>query len=404
MPEIPPPTASYIVVETQDVPIFDEWLGSVEGLVNAEIRAQVNGIILSQNYEEGRPVKKGDLLFQIDPRPFQADFDKAQANLAQTQAKLTKSQQDLERATQLWTEKTISQMEYDNAVQANKASMAEMAGAKAAADSAALNLEFTKITAPIAGVAGLANAQIGNLVGPASGPLTTLSTIHPIKVQFNINEQTYLRFRRGEFGELNNGSSEAGLELILSDGTVFPHKGRIVSGNRQVDVNTGTLTLIAEFPNPDHLLRPGQYAKIRAQIKSQDNAILIPQRAINELQGVFQVAVINEDNTASIRNVNVGSRNGSNWVITEGVNPGEKVVIEGFQRLKDGATVTPQPYQPPAEESSAAAPGENSESSEAAESPSATPANAEAPTTPAPAETSPTPAEAAPATTPADPS
>lgn len=337
-PAGPPPPASVLVasVTQQDVPIFNEWLGTLDGFVNASIRAQVSGYLLRQNYTEGSAVKKGDLLFEIDPRTFQATYDQVKANYDRTEL-------DIQRTTRLLQENAVAQQELDNA------RAAELA-AKASLEQAQLNLEFTKILSPIDGIAGIAQAQIGNLVGPSSGDLTTVSTLDPIKAYFTIGEQDYLAFRRTHPEPNFEASLE--LQLILSDGTVYPLAGKFHAVDRQVDVRTGALRLVAVFPNPDLLLRPGQFARIRARVETQKNALLVPQRAVSQLQGSYQVAIVDGDNKAHLRPVKVGPRFGALWVIQEGLKPGEHVVVEGLQKVREGATVDPQPYEPAGAEKS----------------------------------------------------
>jgi len=328
----PPPPAAVLVapVSRQDVPIFNEWLGTLDGFVNAAIRAQVSGYLLRQNYTEGSSVKKGDLLFEIDPRTFQATFDQVKANYDRTEL-------DIQRTTRLLQENAVAQQDLDNA------RAAELA-AKASLEQAQLNLEFTKIVSPIDGIAGIAQAQIGNLVGPSSGDLTTVSTLDPIKAYFTIGEQDYLAFRRAH--PEPNFEQSLELQLILSDGTVYPIAGKFYAVDRQVDVRTGALRLAAVFPNPNLLLRPGQFARIRARVEIQKDALLVPQRAVSQLQGSYQVAIVDGENKAHLKPVKVGTRFGSLWVIREGLQPGDRVVVEGIQKVREGATVDPKPYEP----------------------------------------------------------
>ncbi len=338
------PEVEVVTVTQKDVPVYSEWVGTTEGLVNAKIRAQVTGYLSRQNYEEGASVKKGDLLFEIDPRTFQAAVAQAEAQLAIAKARLGKTELDVKRYRPLAKESAISQQELDDAVQANLAAKAGVQAAEAALDQAKLSLGFTRITAPVDGIAGSANAQIGDLVGPAtSGELTTISTVDPIKVYFPISEQQYMTLARevvkaGSLGE----QKQRELELVLADGSVFPHKGRFSFAERQVDVKTGTIRLAAIFPNPGNLLRPGQYGRVRAVLETQKGAIMIPQRAVTELQGSYQVAVVGTDNKVNIRPVKTAERVDNMWVISSGLKPGERVIVEGLQKVREGMLVIPK--------------------------------------------------------------
>ncbi len=349
-PKPPPPKVSVFNVTATNVVLRQQWVGSLDGYPNAQIRAQVTGYLMKQNYLEGGKVKKGDLLFEIDPRPFQAALDQALAKQQQDQANLGKTELDVKRFTPLAKTHAVSQQELDDATAANLGAIAGLAADKAAVENAQLNIGFTKITSPVDGIAGLAQAQIGDLVGPASGVLTTVSTVDPIRAYFNISEQLYLKFRR-----LHPESQEftLPLELILSDGTIYPRRGKWIFTSRQVDPSTGTLQVAAEFENPDNLLRPGQYALIRAETEVRANATLVPQRAVNELQGTFQVAVV-ETNTVHVKNVVVGDQIGNQWLIESGISPGDQVIVEGLQKAPNGSTVDTNP--PPANAPTNAAP------------------------------------------------
>ena len=341
-----PPEVEVVQVLQQDVPIYAEWIGTTDGLVNAKIRAQVSGYLLRQAYQEGTTVKKGALLFEIDPRPFRAALDQATAQLAMAKAKLGKTELDVKRYTPLAREKAISQQELDDAVQANLAAKGGVQSAEAAVEQARLNLDFTRIVSPIDGIAGTAIVQLGDLVGPSTtSELTTVSTVNPIKVNFPISEQEYMDFvqSRERTGRRQSKGSDMVLELILANGSVFPQPGKLSYADRQVDVKTGTIRVAALFPNPGDILRPGQYARVRALTETRQNALLVPQRSVTELQGGFQVAVVGPDNKVAIRNVKAGERLGSLWVIDEGLKPGERVVVEGVQKVKEGQTVIPKP-------------------------------------------------------------
>ena len=339
----PPPEVQIITVAPTNVPIFEEWIGTLDGYVNAQIHAQVTGYLLAQNYAEGTEVKKGDLLFQIDPRPFQAALDQANAKLEQDQAQLGKTELDVKRYTPLAKEQAISQEELDNAIQANLAAKAQVQADVAAVKSAQLNLGFTKITSPIDGLAGIAMAQIGDLVGQSGSVLTTVSTLNPIKVYFQISEQSYLNFWRHHAAG-SGAETNLELQLIFADGSVYPEKGKFFFADRQVNPNTGTLQIVGLFSNANLILRPGQYGRVRAQTRSVTNALLVPQRAVAELQGTYQVAVVGETNAVHLQNVKVGEQIGADWIIESGLKPGDRVVVEGLQKAKAGTEVSPKPF------------------------------------------------------------
>jgi RND family efflux transporter MFP subunit len=344
-----PPEVQVIIIAPTTVPIFEEWIGTLDGFVNAQIRAQVNGYLLAQNYAEGSEVKKGDLLFQIDPGPFQAELDQALAKLAQDQAQSEKTALDVKRYTPLAQEQAISQEELDNAVQADIGAKAQVKADDAAVENARLNLGFTKITSPIDGLAGTALAQIGDLVGPSGSVLTTVSTIDPIEVYFQVSEQSYLTFWRRLIGA-TNAAENSPLQLIFSDGSVYPQKGTFYYADRAVNPNTGTLQIFGLFSNADFTLRPGQYGRVRAQTQTITNALVVPQRAVAELQGTYQVAIVDETNTVHLESVKVGAQVGANWIIESGLKPGDRVVVEGTQKAKEGAVVNPKPFDPNAGE------------------------------------------------------
>ena len=332
-PPAAPPDVQVMTVLQRDEPVTQEWIGTLDGFVNAEIRAQVTGYLLRQDYTDGKPVKKGDLLFEIDDRPFQAAYHQIQANFK-------KSELDLKRQSELIQTQAVAQQDYDNAVQANLAD-------KAALEEAQMNLTFSKITSPVDGIAGIATGQLGDLVGPATGVLTTVSQVDPIKAYFPVSEQTYLQFFRRKAGQAPD-LAKIEWELVLADGSIYPQRGAFFAADRAISADTGTLRMVATFPNPDLLLRPGQYARVRAVVRTDKGSLLIPQRAVNELQGAYQVAVVDGSNVAHLRPVSVGQRIGSYWVISGGLKPGEVVVADGLQKVKDGAAVSPHPFVPEA--------------------------------------------------------
>jgi len=376
----PPPTVELATVVQKDIPIYREWIGTLDGYVNAPIKAQVNGYLLRQNYVEGSFVKKGQVLFEIDPRPFQAAVDQAegqlaQANgqLAQAQAQLVQAQAqfasaeanqhrtqlDLEKYTPLAKEQAVTQQDLDNATQNNLSAVAQVKGAqanvetakaqiqaaqagvqaaRAAVETARYNLGFTSPTSPIDGVAGMAASQVGTLVGPASMAVTTVSTLDPIRANFTVSEQEYLGFTHQSGIEV----SKLPLDLILSDGSTYARKGRFFFADREVNQGTGSIQLTALFPNPGNILRPGQYAKVRAITGTKQGALLIPQRAVTELQGSYQVAVVDAQNKANIVTVKPGDRIGTMWVIDDGLKAGDRVVAEGVQKVGPGSVVVPQ--------------------------------------------------------------
>ena len=350
-------------MEQKDVPVYGEWIGTLDGMVNAEIKAQVTGYLLTQHYTEGSFVRKGQLLFELDQRPFRAVLDQAKGQLAQAtaqellaEANQGKTQLDVNRYTPLAEAKAITAQELDNAVQANLAAKAEVeaanagiVAAKAAVATAELNLGFTTIRSPIDGVAGLAQAQIGNLVSAGTSSLTTVSTVDPIKAYFTATEQEYLRYMRANPIESERDARlrELELELLLADGTVYPRKGQFYVADRQVNVQTGAIRLAGLFPNPGNVLRPGQYGRVRAVTDTRRNVVLVPQRAVTELQGRYQVAVVGDGNKVSIRPVTVGERSGSQWIIEDGLKPGEQIVAEGIQQIRPDLVVNPKPFVAP---------------------------------------------------------
>jgi len=347
-PSGPPPVADVQVVnvEQKDVPIVREWVGYLDGSVNAHVRAQVTGYIVKQVYKEGAVVKEGDVLFEIDPRPFSAALAQSEAVLAQARAQLGKAELDVKRDTPLANDKAISQEELDDAVQDRLAAQAQVAAASAAVDQARLNLEFTHVVAPTDGIASLVNTQIGDLVGPGTGILATVSKVDPIKAYFPISEQAYLEplLAHGfsESAEKVGGGMK--FDLILSDGATYPRKGTFFAIDSQVDANTGTLRVVAEFPNPDRILRPGQYARVRAVVATDTGAFVVPQRALTELQGAYQLATVDASNHTHILTVKTGAQVGAEVVVQSGLHPGDRVVADGIQKIVDGALVNPIPF------------------------------------------------------------
>ena len=347
----PPPLVQVEVADViqKDVPIQMEWVGTTDGSNNALIRAQVSGYLIKRPYTEGSFVKKGDLLFELDPSKFQTVLDQALGDLAKAQAQFTKSKQDVDRDTPLAKEGAISKKELDDSIQTHAGAKGALATAKAAVEQAKLNLGWTKIQAPIDGVVGISKAQIGDLID-VNTELTSISTLDPIRVYFPVSEQEYFdaaeKIQQGYKDQKEGkGYSLALLELILGGEKVYPHKGQFHLVDRQVDTKTGTIRVAALFPNPNNLLRPGQFARVRAVTKTKEKAILIPQRAVTEMQGSYQVAVVTPENKVDIRPIKVGQRSGSLWIIDQGLRPGERVVVEGLQKVKAGMTVDPKPFQ-----------------------------------------------------------
>jgi membrane fusion protein (multidrug efflux system) len=324
----------------KDVPLYSEWVATLDGYVNAQIQPQVAGYVIRQNYKEGSFVHKGQILFQIDPRPFQALLDQADAQVAQAEAQLGKTQMDVDRETPLAKERAIAQSQLDNDVQANRAAQAAVKAAKAQVEQAKLNLEFTDVKSLVDGISGIAQVQIGNLVNPTT-ILTSVSQINPIKAYFSISEQEYIHFAERINAETQKEIPANGppFELILADGSVYPHKGVGLLTNRQVDVSTGSIQIVCSFPNPQNFLRPGQFGRLRAAPDVRHGALLVPQKAVSELQGNYQLVVVGADNKASMRPVKVGARVGPLWIVESGVKAGETVVVEGLMKVQNGAAV-----------------------------------------------------------------
>ena len=339
-PAPPPPGVTVTPVVQKDVPIYQEWVGTMVGNVDADIRPKVEGFLLTRLYTEGSFVEKGQALFQLDRRQADAAVEQAQGKLERTRAAQSQAQIDVRRYTPLVAQKAVSQAELDKAMSSEKAATAEMEADQAAVDNAKLNLGWTTVTAPISGIAGIAKVGIGDLMTPIT-VMTTVSSVDPIYVDVSISEVDYLRFTREKAGQ----SAGKNLELILGDGTVYPQRGRALFVNREVDSRTGTIQVRGEFPNPGNVLRPGQYARIRAVTELRKSALLIPQQAVSELQGVFQVGVVAADNTASIKTVKLGPQFGDMWVVESGLQVGDKVVVDGLQRVKPGMVVAPSPFK-----------------------------------------------------------
>jgi RND family efflux transporter MFP subunit len=375
------PTVEVVPVEQRDVPVYHEWIGTLTGMVNADIKAQVTGYLLNQNYAEGSFVRQGQLLFQIDPRPFQAAVDQAKGQLAQangqvaqahaqltqSQAQLVsaqatqhKAQLDQDRYAPLAREQAVTQQDLDDATQNNLAAKAQVEAARAqvetaraqiqaasaaveaataALEKAKVDLGFTRLTSPISGIAGVAQIQVGNLVGPTTAAITTVSTLDPIKVTFTVSEQEYLSFTRRQ-GSLH----DLDLELILSDGSTYPRRGKFSFADLEVNPATGAIRLIGLFPNPGNMLRPGQYGRVRAVVSTEAGALLVPQRCVTELQGTYQVAALDSSNTVHIETVQVGDRVGSDWIVKTGLKPGQRVVADGIMKIQPGLQVNPKPY------------------------------------------------------------
>jgi membrane fusion protein, multidrug efflux system len=341
----PPPSVQIAPVTQKDVEIYQEWIGSLDGNVNAEIRPQIEGYVLKRDYQEGMRVREGETLFEIDPREFQASYDQAAGSVAQYEATLANAKTTVARYTPLARDKAISQQELDDAVEKQRTAEANLASAKAALERSRLNVGWTKVNSPIAGIAGVAKSQVGDLVSRTT-VMTTVSQVDPIRVYFNVSEQEYLAWvaKHGppEKTLKSQENTEKGpLQLILADGSTYPHRGRGILVGREVDAKTGTIQIAGVFANPGDLLRPGQYGKVRVAVDVKKGAVLVPQRAVSELQGSQQVAVVGADNKVTIKVVKVGPAEGNMFVIDEGLKPGDKVVVEGIQRVKSGMTVAP---------------------------------------------------------------
>jgi RND family efflux transporter MFP subunit len=376
-----PPEVEIINVEQRDIPIYREWIGTLDGLMNAAIRSQVTGYLLTQNYSEGSFVRKGQLLFTIDPRPLQAAVDQARGQLAQANGQLAQSQAQLQqseaqlasaeanqrkaqfdenRYIPLAKENAVTQQDLDNAVQNNisakaqvkmataqveaakaqiQAASATVEAAKASLEAAHVNLGFTRLYSPIDGIAGNAQIQIGNLVSPAANAVTTVSTLDPIKITFAVSEQEYLRLTR----QRKPGDPVAPFTLILADGAIYPHEGTFAFTGRQVNPSTGAIEVTGLFANPGNVLRPGQYGKVRVAVETLHGALIVPQQAVSEMQGSYEVATVDDDDAVSVHTINVGDQTGSSWIIRDGVKAGERVIVDGVQKVAPGMHVHPIP-------------------------------------------------------------
>jgi RND family efflux transporter MFP subunit len=343
----PPPVVEVSPVIQKDVPVQGEWVGTLEGYVNAQIQPEVSGYLIRQDYREGGLVKKGQLLFEIDPRPFQAVLDQAKGQLAQAEAQMANAELNVKRDIPEAQAHAIPQSQLDTDTQALLAAKASVEADQAAVEQATINLGYTKVTSLIDGIAGINTVQVGNLVGP-SAVLTAVSQVSPIKVYFPISEQEYLRMADGGSpGSVDwlTHASRIALRLTLADGSTYPHPGRIIFADRQVNTQTGTIQIVGEFSNPGNLLRPGQYARIQAPTGNIGGALLVPQAAVNQQQGTYQVTVVGTDNRAQLRTIQVGPTVGTLWVVTSGLKPGERVVAVGADKVRDGGLVNPTPYK-----------------------------------------------------------
>jgi membrane fusion protein (multidrug efflux system) len=343
-PSPPPPAVLVTDVIRKDVPVSTEWVGTTVGFVNAKVVPRVQGYLLKQDYEDGANVKAGELLFEIDDRPYKASLDQALGDLATQRANLKKSQQDVARYTPLAAQGAVSKQELDNAVQAARAGEAQVQAADAAVTNARLNLDWTKVYSPIDGIAGIAPVQVGDLVTPST-VLTSVSQLDPMKVTFPITEREYLRFagKIKAHQERGPAADEPDLQLVLADASAYPHRGRFYVANREIDRQTGTILVQALFPNPDGMLRPGLYAKVRAATETVRGALLVPERSVQEIQGTYQVAVVGSDDMIAMRTVKTGPQVDGLWIVDGGLKPGERVVTQGVQKVRDGIVVNAKP-------------------------------------------------------------
>jgi membrane fusion protein (multidrug efflux system) len=359
-PAPPPPEVLVTEVVARDVPVYSEWLGTTEGAVDADIRAQVSGYLISRDYREGARVEPGTLLFRIDPRPFEAALDQARGDLGRAEAALELARLDVARYTPLVETGAVSRQEYDTAVQRLRSNEAALQAARAAVEKSRIERSFTEIRSPIVGVVGVAKRQLGDFVGPSDpDPLTSVSQLDPIRVSFPLSEQEYLAAAPRWQKAVEAGTARRGnLELILADGALYPHRGTAYLAGREIDPRTGTITVKGDFPNPEQILRPGQYARIRVETDVARGALVVPQRAIQELQGLAQLTLVGADDKVEVRTVETGPAWEGLRVITQGVSAGERVVVEGFQKVRPGMAVAakPAPAGPPAAAPAAEAP------------------------------------------------
>jgi membrane fusion protein (multidrug efflux system) len=352
--QVAPPAPEVLVttVMLKDVPVLHEGVATLEGFITANINAQVQGYIISRDYKEGSVVKKGDLLFQIDPRPFQATLDQAKGNLAIAQANYTKADADVKRAMNLFKQKVISDQERDTYINSASSTKANIQAAEAAVRTAEINLGYTKIIAPIDGIVGIATAHVGDLVGPGTGALTTISQVNPIKAAVNVGEQSFTEFLTDhpDADEREHYLQGLQFDLLLADGKLYSDKGKFYAEDRNLDTKTGSIRMEFTFPNPGNRLRPGQFGKVRAVVKVAKGALVIPEQAVTEIQGNRLVAVVDSENKIAMRPVKLGERSGGMWQVIEGVKPGEKVVVQGLLKVRPGSPVTVKEWTPPAEE------------------------------------------------------
>jgi len=354
-PPPPPPDVLVTEVKQRDVPIYNEYVGQLDASVNATIQSRVQGYLVSQNYKEGQPVKKDDVLFEIDRRPFAAALAQAQAAFLQADASAKQAEMNAQRAADLFQRKVSSEQERDNAVQSAAAARAQAEAQRAAVEQAQLNLDYTTIHAPVDGIAGLVKVQVGDLIS-AGTILTTVTKVDPIKAYFTVSEQRYSEYsRRYADPQVRiEHEKELSFELILADSTVYPHTGEMYAADNQVDVRTGSLRIAALFPNPGNILRPGQFARIRVLSEVKPGALLVPQRAVTELQGTYQVAVVGPDNKVHIQPIKMGRRIDHEWIVEDGLKAGDKVIVEGVQKAREAGTVNPKPWTAPSPSPTAA--------------------------------------------------
>jgi membrane fusion protein, multidrug efflux system len=346
----PPPVVSVAAAAQKDVPVYSEYIGTLDGYVNADARARVQGILLEQHYTEGSPVKAGQLLFVIDPKPYEAAKLQAEGALAQAEAALEKANADVARDTPLVAKQAVSQQDLDNAIASRDSAIGQVASARGQLETAVLNLGYTRVTSPVDGIAGIAQVRIGNLVGQGEPTLlATVSQVNPMRVVVSLAEREYLALasRLAEFerieaqGGIHSADARA-IQLILADGSVFPYAGHLAIVGAQVNPATGTLTVQALFPNPDQLLRPGQYARVRAKQEIKQ-AIVVPQRAVAQTQGKDEVAVLGAEDKIEMRTVKLGATSGAFVVVEDGLKPGERIVIDGISKVRAGQAVMAKP-------------------------------------------------------------